>query len=216
MNRVMIGFDHRQPVSYATLASSIIARAKKPIAITPLVLETLPITRQGLTPFTFSRFLVPWLCDYKGWALFLDVDIMLRADINELFDLRDARYAVMVSKNQRRFEWASVMLFNCSKCHMLTPEMVEHGSGLHTIDWAPEEQVGELPNEWNYLVGYDDPQMSDIRLAHFTQGVPIFPETEGARFGEEYRRLAQVTFSSAPWHKLMGRSVHAEHVLGGL
>mgnify|MGYP000290578739 CR=1 FL=1 len=96
---VYIGFDHRQAVSYNVLQFSIFRRSSKPVTISPLVLPSLPITRQGLTPFTYSRFLVPWLNSFQGWALFLDTDFLCLADISELFALCDNRYAAMVSKN---------------------------------------------------------------------------------------------------------------------
>ena len=111
--KIFIGYDGRQPISYTVLQSSIIRRTSEPVSIAPLVLKTLPIKRQGLTPFTFSRFLVPHLCHYEGWALFLDIDILLLDDISKLFRLADDKYAIMVSKNEHKFEWASVMLFNC-------------------------------------------------------------------------------------------------------
>lgn len=68
MHRIFIGGDPRQVVSLSTLIWSITKNAKEPVSITPLVLETLPIKRQGLTPFTWSRFLVPYLCNYQGWG----------------------------------------------------------------------------------------------------------------------------------------------------
>lgn len=71
-NRIFIGFDHRQWCSFTALATSIIERASQPVSIIPLILGTLPIGRTGLTPFTYTRFLVPWLCGFKGTALFLD------------------------------------------------------------------------------------------------------------------------------------------------
>lgn len=209
MNRVFIGYDHRQPVSYAVLEHSLIMHSRSsPMAITPLVLPTLPIKRSGLTPFTFSRFLVPYLCGYEGWALFLDIDMMARADIAELFDLCDDSNAVMVSKSPLRYEWASLMLFNCAKCRALTPEYVEVATGLHSIGWAKPEEIGGLPGEWNHLVGYDDPN-PDAKLVHFTQGVPAFPETQASEHGDEWRHVASGAFSSLSWQKLMGNSVHA-------
>ena len=72
---------------YNVLQFSLYRRSSKPLAISPLVLPTLPMKRQGLTPFTFSRFLVPWLCDYQGWALFLDIDFLALGDVAELFAL---------------------------------------------------------------------------------------------------------------------------------
>lgn len=211
MLRVFIGWDPRQPVSYSALCQSIIDNCSEPVAITPLVLPTLPIKRQGLTPFTYSRFLVPWLCNYEGPALFLDVDIMVRGDLAELFKLYDERYAVMVSRNQLRFEWASVMLFNCAKCKILTPEYVENADQLHGILWAEPEEIGDLPPAWNHLVGYDQLNPA-ANLVHFTQGVPMFPETAECEHAEEWTKYAQEASSSIPWGKLMGQSVHARPV----
>src|SRR5260221_6587073 len=126
MLKIFIGYDERQPIAYHVLHQSIIAKASEPVSITPLILSTLPLNRPGgLTPFTWSRFLVPWLCDYQGWALFLDIDMLLKDDIAKLFAMKDEQYTVMVSKNELKFEWASAILFNCEKCTMLTPRYVE-------------------------------------------------------------------------------------------
>ncbi len=205
--KVFIGYDHRQPVAYSVCSQSILSHASKPVSITPLVLSTLPITRQGLTPFTFSRFLVPYLCDYEGWALFLDVDTLVLGDIAEVFSHADDSYTVMVSKNEQRFEWASVMLFNCAKCRDLTPAYVETINGLHTMQWLPESQVGELPPEWNHLVGYDALR-PDAQLVHFTQGIPAFPETKDSEYAHEWQAMAKLAAFSMPWQTLMGQSVH--------
>lgn len=211
MLKVFIGYDHRQPVSYSALSYSLIRHSSKPISIIPLVLHSLPITRSGLTPFTFSRFLVPYLSGYEGWSLFLDIDMMARADISELFEKCDDNYAVMVSKNALRFEWTSMILFNCVRCRVLTPKYVSERDGLHKITWVPDTDIGSIPGEWNHLVGYDAPN-PDAKLVHFTQGVPAFPETKDHEFGEEWRQMASSAFSSIPWRDLMGNSVHARHV----
>lgn len=211
MNRVFIGYDPRQPVSFTALVQSILSKASEPVAITPIMLETLPCKRQGLTPFTYSRFLVPWLCDYQGWALFLDIDMMLRTDIAELFALRDEEKTVMVSKHPMKFERASMMLFNNARCDVLTPEYVAVANDLHSIGWAHSNDVGDLPREWNHLVGYDAPNQ-EAKLAHFTQGVPIYPETKDSEFGEEWRQVAQSAVGSVTWKELMGNSVHAKPV----
>jgi hypothetical protein len=211
--RVFIGFDARQIVSYTVLQLSIIAKASKPVAITPLILETLPIQRRGLTPFTFSRFLVPYLCGYEGHAIFLDADMMLRDDIHKLAKCNDGKSDVLVVNHQGSlaFEKSSVMLFNCSKCATLTPEYIEDGrNGLHDFAWA--KQVGELPHEWNHLVGYEatDPK---TKLAHFTQGVPAFPETAKSEFAAEWTALMARSTSTRSWQEIMGTSVHAAPVM---
>lgn len=208
---VFIGYDHRQPVAFTALVHSIVSRASVPVSIRPLVLPTLPLARQGLTPFTYSRFLVPYLMGYQGWGLFLDIDTVLQADIADLWRLRDDRYAVMVSKNVMRFEWASVMLFNCARCTALTPGYVETADKLHTIGWAEPEEVGDLPPEWNHLVGYDPPNPG-AKLLHYTQGVPAVPETRGGEYAAEWMREIKGAMATVPWTQLMGNSVHAKPV----
>ena len=179
MLRVFVGYDPRQAVSYTALASSIVNRTSVPVAITPLVIGQLPIARTGLTPFTYSRFLVPWLCGYVGWALFLDVDMLALGDIADLFRMADDRFTVMVAKNEMKFEWASAMLFNNARCRVLTPRYVETAERLHAIAWAKDGEIGALPPEWNHLVGYDAPR-GDAKLVHFTQGVPAYPKPRTA------------------------------------
>src|SRR6185503_17813923 len=141
------------------------------------------------TQFSFSRFLVPFLCGYEGWALFTDCDMLVLDDIAKLWALRDERYAVQVVKHvhvpkedvkflgavQTRYEkknWSSVMLMNCAKCTALTPDYVNNASGLelHQFKWlAGDHLIGELPPRWNHLVGFDPPR-PDAGLVHFTTG----------------------------------------------
>lgn len=211
--KIFIGYDHRQPISYTVLHHSIVSRASRPVSIVPLVLHSLPITRAGLTPFTYSRFLVPYLVDYGHWALFLDADMLVLDDIANLFDLADDTKKVMVVKNPNlKFEWASMMLFNSSRCRELTPDYVSTANGLHMIKWAQDHEIGELPAEWNHCIGYDAPRF-DAKLAHFTQGIPVWPETKGCEYTKEWETAAKESMSAIPWAALMGNSVHAAPVL---
>lgn len=215
MHRIFIGFDPRQVVSYTALCTSIIRHADAPVSITPLIIETLPLKRPGLTPFTWSRFLVPWLCGFEGHALFLDIDTMLRADVSRLFAIcrtgKEAEAAVLVSKNKLKFEWASVMMFNCAHPDnaRLTPQFVETAEKLHGISWT--DQIGAFPGEWNHLVGYDEPN-PNAKLVHFTQGVPAWPETADCEFAAEWRAEAEISLSAQSWASLMSMSVHAKPV----
>ena len=123
--RIFIGFDPRQPIAYNVLQYSIAGNTSRPVSITPLLLRTLPIKRTGLTEFTYSRYLVPWLCNYEGFALFLDADMVVDADIAELFATATFEHPVWVNKSLPPFEWASAMLFNNSLCTTLTPTFIE-------------------------------------------------------------------------------------------
>lgn len=214
MLRIFIGYDDRQKVTYNVAQQSLIDTCSKPISITPLVLPTLPITRRGLTPFTYSRFLVPHLCGFDGLALFMDADMLARGDVAELFELAESqrgRHAVWVAKNKLRFEWASLILFDCAHAdnRALTPEFVQTADKLHVIGWT--DAIGDLPLEWNHLVGYDEPN-PDAKLIHYTQGIPAFPETQGTEHSGPWMDTARALMSTQPWEVLMGQSVHAKPV----
>lgn len=217
--RIFIGYDHRQPIALNVLQFSIFRRSSKPVAITPIVLPTLPMKRTGLTPFTYSRFLVPWMCGYQGWALFLDIDFLVLSDIADLFARADDRYAAMVSKSEKKFEWASMIFFNCGHPanQVLTPDYVDDPKRCvnpHTMDWLSPELVGDLPREWNHLVGYDAPR-TDAKAVHYTQGMPIYEETSGSEYREQWLAEQKAANTTSPWQELMARSVHAGKTADG-
>ena len=211
MLRIFIGVDDRQPLSFNVLQHSIIRHASQPVAITPLRISTLPIRREGLTQFTFSRYLVPWLCNYEGWGLFMDSDMLVMGDIAELFSKTDEEQAVMVVKTAMRFEWPSLMLFNCAKCKVLTPQYVESYGSPQDFGWA-NGKVGSLPAEWNICVGYDK-HNAGAKLAHFTQGIPIWFETKDCDYSQEWLNEMRDMERICAWSELMAASVHAKPVL---
>lgn len=202
--RIFIGWDKRQPVAAAVLASSIQRRASKPVQITNLVIDQMPIPRRGLTEFTYSRFLVPWLCNYQGKALFMDADMLVLSDICELFDLFEENHAVQVVKNKQHFEWPSLMLFNNAACRQLTPEFVETSNDLFKMEWG---DVGELPAKWNYCVGYDE-KLPWANVVHFTKGIPVWDETVGCPYSEHWHKERRFMMSTCSFNELMGKSVH--------
>lgn len=209
--RVFIGYDPRQPIAYNVCAHSVVRHASVPVSITPLILSQLPLKRTGLTEFTYSRFLVPWLCGFRGPAVFMDPDVVVTGDIKELFDQADPlKGSVHVMQEQPKFEWASVMLFNTGCCLKLTPEFVEDKKNdLFDLKWAG--YVAELSEEWNHCVSYQEPKIAN--LYHFTAGIPVWYETRG--FGEDlaWQAEAKAMNHTVPWKDLMGNSVHADATL---
>jgi hypothetical protein len=211
MIRVFIGYDTREAIAFDVLSHSIHARASRPVAITPVRLsqlagvfarETNPLQS---TQFSFSRFLTPYLCDFEGWAVFMDCDMLMLDDVARLWDLRDERFAVQVVKHvhvpreevkflgavQTRYDkknWSSVMLMNCARCTALTPDYVNRASGLelHQFKWLGDDAlIGALPARWNHLVSYDPPRR-DAALVHFTTGGPYFDEYRDCEFAAEW------------------------------
>ena len=211
MIRIFIGFDARETAAFHVLSQSIHAHASEPVTIAPLALTQLGKVfhreRNPLqsTDFSFSRFLVPYLCDFQGWALFLDCDMLFRDDIAKLWALRDDHCAVMVVKHdyvpkeetkflgavQTKYQkknWSSVMLFNNARCKALTPEFVNTASGLelHQFKWLTDDgEIGELPIRWNYLVGEYDFK-PDAGNVHYTIGGPYFTEYKTCDYGDEW------------------------------
>ena len=186
MVRVFIGWDSKEPLAATVLAHSIQRRSSVPVSITFLKLNQLKAwfnrERHPLqsTEFSFSRFMVPWLCDYQGFAIFMDCDMLCQGDIARLWDSKDHTKAVQVVKHDysplhatkflnqpqtpyAKKNWSSVMLFNNEKCRALTPDYVNKASGLelHQFKWlVNESQIGELPENWNFLVRTDVPASS--------------------------------------------------------
>lgn len=222
MIRVFIGYDPRQPVSYQVAAHSVWSRATQPVAITRLQLNQLPIRRRGLTEFTYSRFLAPFLCDFDdGFSVFIDADMLVLGDIADLVALgmaqtvaSGAAVSVVPHEGQRAFERASVMVFHNAACRILTPEWIEDTShNPYKIEtWT--DKIGALPKEWNHLIGYDSPR-TDAKLVHYTMGVPCWPETKNCEYAAEWHKEAKNTLHSVSYAELMGQSVHHQHVQAG-
>lgn len=211
MIRVFIGFDARETVAWHVLTHSVLARSSQPVAFVPLALNNLgPLMwreRNALqsTDFSFSRFLTPHLSNYEGWSLFMDCDMLMLEDIAKLWALRDDRYAVMCVKHEHvptettkfldkpqtaygKKNWSSVMLFNNAKCTALTPEYVNTATGLelHQFKWLESDDlIGELPKEWNHLVGYDRAGTGKSNV-HFTIGGPYFNEYTNCEYSREW------------------------------
>lgn len=197
---IYIGYDPRETVAFHTCANSIIRHASQPVSIIPLALNLLSGYSETHTDssnqFIYSRFLVPWLNGFSGWAIFIDGDMVVQADITELWELRDhikdvmvvkhdyqtrlkEKYLGNVNENYPRKNWSSVILWNCQNfpTRKLTPEFVGKapGSYLHRFQWLQDDRIGELPPEWNWLPDEYGPN-PDAKLLHWTLGAPCFDE----------------------------------------
>lgn len=219
--RVFIGYDPRQPVAFQVAAHSVWSRSSLPVAITRLQLSQLPIQRRGLTEFTYSRYLAPYLCGFDdGYSVFIDSDMLCLGDVAELIAAGmiqsvTAGAAVSVVKHERVFERPSMMVFKNDLCGMLTPAWIDQAvnNPFDIPAWAGSK-IGDLPREWNHLVGYDTPR-SDAKLVHFTMGIPCWPETKVCEYSEAWHKEAKQTLSTVTYKELMGNSVHHSHVKSG-
>ena len=218
--KVFVGYDPREDIAYQVCKHSILTR--QPNAnVRPLVQKELrdagwytrPVDKLASTEFTFTRFLVPELANFEGWAVFMDCDMILTTDIKELFDQADDKYAVMCVQHDYtpkegmkmdgqkqtvypRKNWSSVVLFNCAHPSnaRLTQDMVNdpelNGAYFHRFSWLKDEEIGELDHTWNYLVGvYDD--IETPKLIHYTEGGPWFENYRNCEFHQLWKKELQ-------------------------
>lgn len=219
-----IGFDEREAIASDVCRYSLLRRSSIPLYVRYLKLETLRAAglysresyeRDGQrydvidekpfsTSFAFSRFLVPALCQYDGWALFCDADFLFLADVAEILEHCDDSKAVLVCKQDHqpaeaqkmdgqlqsvypRKNWSSLMLFNCSHPanRALTPGDVNQrpGSYLHRFQWLTDDLIGDLPPQWNFIEGVTP---SAPKAVHFTAGGPWMKGHEAVRFAGEW------------------------------
>ncbi len=208
--QIYLGWDPREEEAYRVARESIVKRTKHPLNVYPLKLDhlamlTRPIEREDgkmwdpiseapmSTEFAISRFCVPFL-QRDGWALFADCDIICWEDIQNLFDLVDEKYAVMVVKHPhgmqggsykmdrqlqtlyQRKNWSSVMLWNCGHASnsRLTLERLNNWPGryLHAFNWLDDDEIGELPQKWNWLVNVTEGDPMPEGIWHWTLGGP--------------------------------------------
>ena len=220
MNKVFVGYDPREDIAYQVCKYSIETQSKN-VSVHPLKQSELrsagwykrPIDKLASTEFTFTRFLVPELANFKGWAVFMDCDMILTTDIKELFDQADDKYAVMCVQHDYtpkegmkmdgqkqtiypRKNWSSVVLFNCAHPSnaRLTQDMVNdpelNGAYFHRFSWLKDEEIGELEHTWNYLVGvYDD--IETPKLIHYTEGGPWFENYRNCEFSDLWKQELQ-------------------------
>ena len=221
--KVFVGYDTKEDIAYQVCKHSI--ERHSPTAIVKPLKQS-ELREQGWysrgndklasTEFTFTRFLVPELSNFNGWAVFMDCDMLLTTDIKELFDQADDKYAVMCVHHDYapkegikmdgqkqtvypRKNWSSVMLFNCGHPanKALTMDLVNepeiNGAYLHRFSWLhSDDLIGKLSPEWNWLVGhYREPADGTPKLIHYTEGGPWFENYRTCEYHKEWKAELQ-------------------------
>lgn len=208
--RIFIGYDSKEPVGYHVLVHSILSRASIPVSITPIALGNLKdiYTRERgekeTTEFSISRFIVPYLSDFKGYSVFMDCDMVCLIDVADLLKEIDQQpdKAILVCQHDYvpkdvikatgkqtaypRKNWSSFMIMNNTLCTALTPKYVNTATGLelHRFLWA-NESIGRLPLEYNWLVGEYE-HNDNAKILHFTLGLPCFEDYKNSDHAEDW------------------------------
>ncbi len=167
------------------------------------------------TNFSYTRFCVPLIEEFGDEpVVFCDADMLWRADVAELLELLGEAGVACVMHNHRppetvkmtgniqtvypRKNWSSLMVMRPGRCAGLTPYAVNNmpGDWLHGFCWIDAEEIGGLPEEWNWLEGWSSPDI-DPKVVHFTRGTPDMPGYEDAAFAAEWRRALAETRAAA-------------------
>lgn len=159
------------------------------------------------TSHACARFFVAMLAK-TGWALFVDGDVMFRGNVCRLFEQLDSSKAVycvwhnhqptsetkmdnQVQTVYGRKNWSSVMAIQTghpSNKPLFDLQFLNEtpGRDMHRFCWLQDDEIGELPSAWNYLVGHSDPDVS-ATIAHFTSGTPDMDGYADQKYAEEWR-----------------------------
>ena len=209
---VFVGYDPREAIAYHVCTNSIIRNASAPVAIIPVALNLFTDYKEthgdNSNHFVYTRFLVPYLMDFRGRAIFIDGDMVVRGDVIELYESLQTAHDVAVVKHDYktrmpvkymgapnedypRKNWSSVIVWDCQSYpnRRLTPDFVQKqpGSFLHRFAWIDDDRIQALPPEWNWLPD-ELGENTEAKLLHYTLGTPCF------------REFADTT-QAAEWHK---------------
>ena len=216
--RVYVGSDRSQLLAVSVLEYSIKRHTTAKVEVIPMVDLAVPQPkdpRNGQrTGFSFSRFCIPALAGYSGKAIYMDADMIVFRDIQELWDIPFDGAKVVIQKEvkfddvttlkvgapRKRQKQCAVMLLDCARLDWTIEGLV---SAMDEGKFNYEQLMYELcvlqeadikygvPFEWNSLEHAD----ADTRLLHYTD-VYTQPWTyAGNTFGDlwlgEVRRMLQ-------------------------
>ena len=211
-----IGYDSKEDIAYRVCKNSLLRKSSINLKIISLKIDEL-IAKNfyhrakdplASTEFTYTRFLIPALMNYKGWAIFCDCDFIFMEDIANLFKHIDDSKAVycvqhdykpkerhkMDGQKQTiypRKNWSSFIVFNCEhpSNKKLNIDLVnsESGSFLHQFKWLSDDEIGSLDERWNWLEGWTSNSNKSFPYAvHYTRGGPWFDEWQDVEFAKEW------------------------------
>tara|TARA_X000000368_G_scaffold415947_1_gene408778 strand:+ start:854 stop:1555 length:702 start_codon:yes stop_codon:yes gene_type:complete len=211
-----IGYDSKEDIAYRVCKQSLLNNSTSKIKVKSLKLYELiaknfytrAVDPLASTEFTYSRFLIPALMNYKGWAIFCDCDFLFFKDINLLFDSIEGDKAVYCVKHDYkpkekhkmdgqqqtiypRKNWSSFIVYNCEhpSNKKLTVDLVnsQTGSFLHQFKWLNDNEIGSLDERWNWLEGWSSKNNKKEPYAvHYTRGGPWFDEWQDVEFADEW------------------------------
>jgi lipopolysaccharide biosynthesis glycosyltransferase len=223
--KVFVGYDSREDIAWQVCRHSLLRHAKHPIEVHAIRQKTLrdrgiytrPNDVKASTEFSLTRFLTPYLAGYDGWSVFVDCDTLFTTDVAELLSELDNTKAVYVVKHEYtphntikmdgktqhiypRKNWSSFVVFNGAHPNVkaLTPDVVNTSSpiDLHRFIWTPDDTIGALSSEWNFLVGDYPAPAKTPKMIHYTNGGPWFDAWQDVDFADLWIAEEQMLHTS--------------------
>jgi len=218
VSTIYVGYDSRFPLAYEAcersikkFAPNVVVKALKKDELQANNLYQREDENESSTEFTYLRFLVPYLEGYHGHAIYCDSTMMWRADPREMTKHINSHQAAAVVQHNftscpsdtklgdlpqvyyPRKNWASVILFNCSHpdSRRLIPKEVRDQTAKYLLefDWIEKpSNLGLIPLEYNYLLGYYSSPVSDsdIKAVNYTDGGPWDVNYRHLDFADEW------------------------------
>lgn len=207
--RVYVGWDCRDPRALDVCLYSIQRHASDLVEIVSLKPKSIaalcgPDPDPQGEECEKSRYLLPVLNDFSGWAAFVSSDILFQSDIYELWRHRDPRYAVMgvpalSAEGSPAPLRESLLLWNCGHPanRALTADMVGNQAvdRLRRFGWLQRSMIGALPQEWCWREGVSDPDLKP-KAIEFARRKPWINESELCRYADRWQQEAERIFGA--------------------
>lgn len=209
--KIFIGWDADNAEAYEVCRGSLLEHSG-PLSIEPLIQQDLrdrgiysrPRDHRSTTEFSLTRFLVPYLSDYRGISIYMDPDFLWLDSVHEMLAEIQPLYPVSVVQHRYtptdtykklgkiqwpypRKNWSSLMVFDCQRLTVLDLERVNssEASDLHQFRWIPDHQIGSIDPVWNWLEGwYHEPDHGRPRAIHFTRGGPWYQQYRDVEYAD--------------------------------
>jgi len=193
---IYIGYDpnNGNDLAWEVCKRSILENTKYPDELNIIKLDKLELQElgyykrndtgidKGSNNFTYTKFFIPFLNNYKGYALFCDSDFIWKSDVYEFIEQNiNDEYAISCVKhkcytkkkclgNQKmdgqiqrwypRKNWTSLILFNCAnvKCKLLDFPLLNKANPrwLQGLQWASsfdEKMEKDIESEIDHNIG---------------------------------------------------------------
>lgn len=179
MIRVFVGCcaDGSDAESRAVLEYSLRAHASEPVELTWLMADaSWTATRSWSTPFSGLRWAVPALAGFEGRAIYLDSDMIVQADIADLWAQPIPPGAFALVTGLGRKQRTCVMLLDCAAARKHLPSIEDLKRGRHRDirAWLALHPglglTGQIVGRWNCVdlkgsAGVQDPA---VKLIHYS------------------------------------------------